>query len=80
MRHFIRRCVHASSREGDLILDPCCGTGTVGIVAGELNRRFIGIEVDEATCYLARARIGITDVTDFTEKINEYGSVLIVML
>ena len=57
-RRFVRHRVHASSLEGDLILDPCCGTGTVGRVAGKLKRRFIGIEVDEATCHLARARVG----------------------
>ena len=67
-RRFIRGCVAVSSREGDLILDPCCGTGTVGIVAGELKRRFIGIEVDEGACHLARARVGRYTVTDVTEK------------
>ena len=72
-RRFVRRCVAVSSREGDLILDPCCGTGTVGIVAGKLNRRFIGIEVDEATCHLARARNSVTNVTDATGKAYKMG-------
>ena len=67
-RRFIRRCVHASTQEGDLILDPCCGSGTVGIVAVELNRRFIGIEVDEATCSLARARNSVTTLQMLQKK------------
>jgi len=58
-RPFVRHCVEASSLVGDLILDPCCGTGTVGIVTGELKRRFRGIEVDGEACTLARARNGL---------------------
>ena len=57
-RPFVRRCVETSSRVGDLVLDPCCGTGTVGIVTGELKRRVIGIDVDLKACALARARSG----------------------
>jgi DNA modification methylase len=57
-RQFVRQCLEVSTSRGDIILDPCCGTGTVGIVAGALYRRFIGIEIDETTCALARARTG----------------------
>ena len=57
-RRFVRHCVHASSRAGDLILDPCCGTETVGVVAGDMHRRFIGIKIDAASCALAKARVG----------------------
>lgn len=58
-RRFVRQCLELSTARGDLVLDPCCGTGTVGIVASAMSRRFIGIEIDATTCALARARTGI---------------------
>jgi site-specific DNA-methyltransferase (adenine-specific) len=44
------------SREGDVILDPFVGSGTTGIAAELLNRRFIGIEKDEGYYDIATAR------------------------
>jgi site-specific DNA-methyltransferase (cytosine-N4-specific) len=44
-RALIRPCFLASTREQDIVLDPFYGTGTVGIVAKELNRRCIGFEI-----------------------------------
>jgi site-specific DNA-methyltransferase (adenine-specific) len=37
----IRRFVQASSRPGDLCLDPFAGSGTLGAVAAQLGRRFL---------------------------------------
>jgi len=42
----IERIVKASSKEGDLILDPFIGTGTTAVVCKELKRNFIGFETD----------------------------------
>jgi site-specific DNA-methyltransferase (adenine-specific) len=47
----------ASSREGDLIVDPFLGSGTTAAVAHKLNRRFCGIEVDKTYCLLAAKRL-----------------------
>lgn len=49
----VEPCVLASTEQGDYVLDPFFGCGTVGLVCRRLNRRFIGIElnpkyVDEA--------------------------------
>jgi DNA modification methylase len=55
-RRFVWQCLQSSSTPGDLVLDPCCGTGTVGVEAEAMHRRFVGIEIDPATCALARAR------------------------
>ncbi|PKK85635.1 MAG: site-specific DNA-methyltransferase, partial [Thermoplasmata archaeon HGW-Thermoplasmata-1] len=40
----LRRIVAASSHEGDLVLDPFNGSGTTGIAAHLLGRRYIGID------------------------------------
>jgi modification methylase len=53
----LARVILASSRPGDLVLDPFCGTGTTGAVAKRLGRRFIGIERDAAYRAAAEARI-----------------------
>jgi modification methylase len=53
----LHRVVLASSRPGDLVLDPFCGTGTTGAVARRLGRRFVGIERDPGYAALARERI-----------------------
>jgi len=55
-RQFVRECLQSCTEEGDLVLDPCCGTGTVGVEAAAMRRRFVGIEIDPASCALARAR------------------------
>ncbi len=47
----------ASTRPGDLILDPFFGVGTTGAAAKRLGRRFIGIEREETYVALARERI-----------------------
>jgi DNA modification methylase len=39
--------IRASSKEGDLVLDPFGGTGTTAFVAKRLKRRFIAIEKSE---------------------------------
>ena len=38
------RIILASTKKGDLILDPFCGSGTTGIAANLLERNFVGIE------------------------------------
>ena len=43
----LQRLITAATKEGDLILDPFNGSGTTGLVAAEMGRRYIGIEIDE---------------------------------
>ena len=35
------------SKEGDVVLDPTMGSGSMGVACKEMNREFIGIEMDE---------------------------------
>ena len=45
------------SNEGDLVLDPFMGSGTTGVVCKNLNRNFIGIELDPDYFKIAEDRI-----------------------
>lgn len=54
----LERVVLSSTDEGDIVLDPFCGSGTTGAVAVRHGRRFIGIDMDEAFLEgIARPRI-----------------------
>lgn len=54
----IEPCVLASSRPGDVVLDPFAGSGTTGAVAVGHGRRFIGCELNPSYIALAEERIG----------------------
>jgi DNA modification methylase len=56
----IRPCILAGSRPGDTVLDPFLGSGTTGMVALELGRKCIGIELNPEYAALARKRCAIT--------------------
>ena len=53
----VARCMQAGSQENDVVLDPFLGSGTVGIVAGRLKRRYVGIELNPDYAALAGRRI-----------------------
>ena len=55
-RALVRPCLLAGSKDTDLILDPFYGVGTVGIVAKELKRRCVGIELKQEYIDIARRR------------------------
>ncbi len=55
----LERLVRASSREGDLVLDAYCGSGTTLAAAQKLGRRWVGIDLSPAAITLARARLGL---------------------
>ena len=53
----ISPCVRASTREGDAVVDPFFGSGTVGQVALELGRSFFGVELNPEYGDIARRRL-----------------------
>ena len=65
------------SNEGDIVFDPMCGSGTTCKMAKQLGRNFIGIDISEEYCEIARKRIAehmqqlsidTNDITHVDEK------------
>jgi 16S rRNA G966 N2-methylase RsmD len=52
-----RQLVEALTHEGNLVVDPFAGSGTIGVACKQLNRRYRGCDVDEASVISARKRI-----------------------
>jgi site-specific DNA-methyltransferase (adenine-specific) len=57
----VRRALLASTREGDLVFDPFCGSGTTAVAAKELNRFFVGAELEGEYAELSARRIKATE-------------------
>ena len=52
------------TNEGDVVLDNCMGSGTTGVACINLNRKFIGIELDDTYYEIAKNRIkGVSQIT-----------------
>jgi len=53
----VEPCILAGSRPGGSVLDPFFGAGTVGLVATQLGRRYVGVELNEEYVDMARRRL-----------------------
>jgi DNA modification methylase len=53
----VERVIEASSRPGDLVIDPFMGSGTTAVVARRLNRKFLGFEIEPDHVRLALKRL-----------------------
>lgn len=69
----LEKIILASTDEGDLILDPFNGSGTTGIVASKLNRKYIGIEKEKEYLDLTiRRRKMIIMARNFNEWLSKF--------
>lgn len=59
--YLLRRIITASSKIDSIVLDPFLGSGTTGVACKELNRKFIGIELEENYLEIAKKRIENTE-------------------
>lgn len=59
--------IEISSNEGDLVFDPFMGAGTTAIAALQLNRKFLGYEVNPEYCEMIKTRFN-----EFLEQNKDY--------
>ena len=59
----IAPCILAGSPEGAVVLDPFLGSGTTAMVAKQLKRRFVGIELNASYLPLIDRRLDSAEVT-----------------
>lgn len=62
--------IENSTVGGDIVIDPFMGAGSTGVACKELNRDFIGIEIDEKYFKIAKERIEDTEETKDKSQIN----------
>jgi len=58
----LERIIKASSNEGDLVLDPFCGSGTALVAAKSLNRNYIGIDINKNAIDLCNKRLSVDNL------------------
>ena len=55
--YLLERIVLAATEEGQVILDPFCGSGTTGVATVRHGRVFIGIEMEEEYIEISKRRL-----------------------
>lgn len=68
--YLLEKILLASTKEGDLILDPFCGSSTTGVACKKLGRRYIGIDNNEEYLKLSIARLKDTTKEMIFDSIN----------
>ena len=56
-KYLLEKIVLASTEEGQIILDPFCGSGTTRVEAVRFGRKFVGIDVNEEYLEISRKRL-----------------------
>ncbi|MDP6010166.1 MAG: site-specific DNA-methyltransferase [Candidatus Poseidoniaceae archaeon] len=52
-----RRCIEMYSFAGDVVLDPFLGSGSTAIAAIRTGRRYVGVDISQEYCEIAKSRI-----------------------
>lgn len=53
----MERVINIYSNEGDLVLDPFCGSGTTLVAAKKLARNYLGVDINPEFCYISYKRL-----------------------
>lgn len=56
-KHFVREILEMITKENDIVLDPFIGSGSTAVACKQINRRFIGFEINKEYCLLANKRL-----------------------
>ena len=62
--------IKLTTQEGQMVLDPFCGSGSTLVAAKKLNRKYIGIEFSEKFCKIARERLE-TETLEKKQKVKK---------
>ncbi len=57
----LAKIILASTNKGDVVLDPFLGSGTTSVVAKKLERKYVGIEIDEKFASISEKRLSMVD-------------------
>jgi len=66
------RIILSSTLPGDTVLDPLAGTGTTSVVAHQLGRNSIGIEIDPKNVEIIKKRLNFPRAADSVSKYYDY--------
>lgn len=67
----VRRALVACTREGDLVFDPFSGSGTTAVAAKELNRSFVGAELEREYAEVAARRVSAAERGGVLREISD---------
>ena len=59
----LRRIVLASTKKGDVVVDPFAGSSTTGLVSAAHGRKFIGIEKNQEVYLFKKHRVDYVEVS-----------------
>ena len=69
----LKKMIEIATNKNDIIFDPFMGVGSTGVAALSLDRRFIGVEIDENYFNAARKRINtILQTNQFSQDMPKY--------
>ncbi len=60
--YIVQELIKLLSKQGDIVLDPFCGSGTTCVAAKTLNRNYLGIEINPEYVELAEERLADNDL------------------
>lgn len=65
------RVLKLFSYQGDIILDPFNGAGTTTLVAERTGRKYIGIDISEEYCRIAKERLKTEKIKDYSKELDD---------
>ena len=55
----VRNCIQLTTKENDIVLDPFMGSGTTALVSENINRKWIGFDIDENYVHITTDRLNV---------------------